>query len=240
MEKSQFDSSVVERASEVMQASSSRRNFLQKASLTTAVGVGILAVGCKNDDNKNPVTPGTVDLGSGDVGILNYAYALEQLEAAFYIQVLTTPYTGMSAAETAVLTDIRDHEIIHRDFFKTALGANAIGGLEPNFAAIDFTSRDKVLGAAKLFEDTGVTAYNGAGKLLKDPNYLLLAGKIVSVEGRHAAAIADLMKPMTAFFAGDDIIDGNGLDGAKMPSEILTAVQPFIKTKISGANLPTS
>ena len=25
-----------------------------------------------------------VDLGEGDVGILNYAYALEQLEAAFY------------------------------------------------------------------------------------------------------------------------------------------------------------
>lgn len=240
MEKSQIDSSVVERAAEVMQTSSSRRNFLQKAGLTTVIGVSILAVGCKDD--ADPVTPanGAVNLGSGDVGILNYAYALEQLEAAFYIQVLTTPYLGMSAAEKAVLTDIRDHEIIHRDFFKAALGANAIGDLEPNFTSIDFTSRDKVLGAAKLFEDTGVAAYNGAGKLIKDANYLLLAGKIVSVEGRHAAAIADLMKPMTAFFAGDDIIDGNGLDAAKMPSEILTAVQPFIKTMISGANLPTA
>ena len=25
------------------------------------------------------------DLGEGDIGVLNYAYALEQLEAAFYI-----------------------------------------------------------------------------------------------------------------------------------------------------------
>lgn len=239
MEKSQIDLSIAERAAEVMQTSSSRRNFLQKAGMTTAVGVGILAVGCKKDTD--PVIPsGTVDLGKDDIGILNYAYALEQLEAAFYIQVLTTPYSGMSAAETAVLTDIRDHEIVHRDFFKAALGTSAIGALEVNFSAIDFTSRDKVLGAAKLFEDTGVTAYNGAGKLIKDAKYLLLAGKIVSVEARHAAAIADLMKPMTAFFAGDDIIDGNGLDGAKMPSEILAAVQPYIKTKISGANLPTS
>jgi hypothetical protein len=239
MEKSQIDLSIAERAAEVMQTSSSRRNFLQKAGLTTAVGVGILAVGCKDDNPTTPAT-GTVDLGKDDVGILNYAYALEQLEAAFYIQVLTTPYTGMSDYEKATLTDIRDHEIIHRDFFKTALGANAIGALEPDFSKIDFTSRDKVLGAAKLFEDTGVTAYNGAGKLIKDANYLLLAGKIVSVEGRHAAAIADMLKPMTAYFAGDDIIDANGLDGAKMPSEILTAVQPYIKTKISGANLPTS
>lgn len=181
-----------------------------------------------------------VNLGSGDIGILNFAYALEQLEAKFYIQVMQTPYSGMSSKEREYLTDIRDHEIIHRDFFKTALGANAIPGLEVNFSTIDFTSRDKVLGAAKLFEDTGVAAYNGAGKLLKDVNNLLLAGKIVSVEGRHAAAIADLMRPNTAFFAGDDIINSNGLDAAKMPSEILAAVQPFVKTKISGSNLPTA
>lgn len=239
MEKSQIDSSVVERTAEVMQSSASRRNFIRTAGLTTAVGVALFTVGCKDDE---PIVSndGTVNLGANDTGILNYAYALEQLEAAFYTQVLTTPYAGMSAAETAVLTDIRDHEIIHRDFFKTALGANAIPGLEVNFSTIDFTSRDKVLGAAKLFEDTGVAAYNGAGKLLKDVNNLLLAGKIVSVEGRHAAAIADLMKPNTAFFAGDDIIDANGLDAAKMPSEILTAVQPFVKTKINGSNLPTA
>ena len=239
MEKSQNNSSVVERTSEVMQSSGSRRNFIRTAGLTTAVGVAIFAVGCKSDD---PIVTndGTVNLGSNDTGILNYAYALEQLGAAFYIQVLTTPYAGMSAAETAVLADIRDHEIIHRDFFKTALGTNAIPGLEVNFSTIDFTSRDKVLGAAKLFEDTGIAAYNGAGKLLKDANNLLLAGKIVSVEGRHAAAIGDLMRPNTAFFAGDDIIDKDGLDAAKMPIEILTAVQPFIKTKKSGSNLPTA
>ena len=239
MEKSQIDSSVVERTAEVMQSSASRRNFIRTAGLTTAVGVALFTVGCKDDE---PIVSndGTVNLGANDTGILNYAYALEQLEAAFYTQVLTTPYAGMSAAETAVLTDIRDHEIIHRDFFKTALGANAIPGLEVNFSTIDFTSRDKVLGAAKLFEDTGVAAYNGAGKLLKDVNNLLLAGKIVSVEGRHAAAIADLMKPNSAFFAGDEIIDKDGLDAAKMPSEILTAVQPFVKTKINGSNLPTA
>ncbi len=34
---------------------------------------------------------GTVDLGSGDTGILNYAFTLEQLEAAFYTQVIQNP-----------------------------------------------------------------------------------------------------------------------------------------------------
>ena len=38
-----------------------------------------------------------VDLGSGDTGVLNYAYALEQLEAAFYTQLLAAPYSRMSS-----------------------------------------------------------------------------------------------------------------------------------------------
>ena len=239
MEKLQNDLSVVERTADVLQSSATRRKFLRNAGLTTAAGVAILAIGCKKDEPTTPAV-GTVNLGSGDVGILNYAYALEQLEAAFYIQVVSTPYAGMSASELSTLTDIRDHEIIHRDFFKAALGANAIQGLEVDFSKIDFTNRASVLGTAKVFEDTGVAAYNCAGKLIKDPGYLLLAGKIVSVEGRHASIIRDLLQPLSTSFAGDDIIDNNGLDGAKMPSEILAAVQPFVKTPLSGANLPTA
>ncbi len=239
MHKSQLNSEVAKRSTDEVVPSNNRRNFLRNAGLTTAAGVAFLAIGCDKDDEPTVVT-GAVDLGSGDVGILNYAYALEQLEAAFYTQVIATPYSGISTAELALLTDIRDHEIIHREFFKAALGTNAIQGLEVNFSAIDFTSRASVLGTAKVFEDTGVAAYNGAGKLIKDGGYLLLAGKIVSVEARHAAAIRDLLNPFTASFAGDDIIDGNGLDAAKKPADILAAVQPFVKTKLSGANLPTS
>ncbi|WP_435353128.1 ferritin-like domain-containing protein [Emticicia sp. SJ17W-69] len=238
MHKSQLNTSVAERSTVEVVPSNNRRNFLRHAGLTTVAGVAFLAVGCKKDDG--PIAAGTVDLGSGDVGILNYAYALEQLEAAFYTQVIATPYSSISASELALLTDIRDHEIIHREFFKTALGANAIQGLEVNFTAIDFTSRASVLATAKVFEDTGVAAYNGAGKLIKDGGYLLLAGKIVSVEARHAAAIRDLLNPLTASFAGDDIVDNNGLDAAKKPADILVAVQPFLKTPLSGANLPTS
>ena len=69
------------------------------------------------------------DLGEGDVGILNYAYALEQLEAAFYTQVIDTPYEGITAEETSLLTDIRDHEVEHRDFLKKALADGAIPAL---------------------------------------------------------------------------------------------------------------
>jgi hypothetical protein len=214
-----------------------RRFFLRSAGVAAATGAFVMSACTDKDKEINPGDQ-VVDLGSGDIGILNYAYALEQLEAAFYTQVIMTPFSGMTAAETSILTDIRDHEIIHREFFKAALGASAIPGLTVNFSSIDFTSRASVLGTAKVFEDTGVSAYNGAGKLIKDGGYLLLAGKIVSVEARHAAIIRDLLKPNTIDFAGDDVIDSNGLDLAKSPSMVLPAVAPFIATKISGNNLP--
>ncbi len=181
----------------------------------------------------------TVDLGSGDIGILNYAYALEQLEAAFYTQVIDMPYQGMTDMEKRFLTDIRDHEIIHREFFKAALGSAAIQGLEVNFSSVNFMDRASVLGTARVLEDTGVAAYNGAGKYIEDVQYLLVAGKIVSVEARHAAIIRNLLQPMTRYFAGDDIVDPmTGLDVAKEPAMILADAQPLIETRITANNLP--
>ena len=173
------------------------------------------------------------DLGSGDIGILNYAYALEQLEAAFYTKVVETPYGDMSDAEKQILTDIRDHEVEHREFLKNALADKAIPGLDVDFSKIDFASRESVLTTAKTFEDLGVSAYNGAGKLLKNGDYLTAAGKIVSVEARHAATIRDLLQPGTISFAGPDVVDKNGLDVARAPAAVLKAAGPFIKTEVT-------
>ncbi len=177
------------------------------------------------------------DLGEGDIGVLNYAYALEQLEAAFYTQVIKTPYSDISADEKALLSDIMDHEVAHRDFLKKALGEKAIGDLEVDFSAVDFTKRDSVLGTAKVFEDLGVSAYNGAGKRIASADYLAAAGSIVSIEARHAATIRDLLQPNGAAFAGDDVIDENGLDGANEPAVVLKAAGPFIKTAFTANSL---
>lgn len=211
-----------------------RRKFLSYAGMAAATAAALYA--CKKDDKMETAPAGSVDLGKGDIGILNYAYALEQLEAAFYTAVIASPYSGITMAEQALLTDIRDHEVAHRNFFKAALGASAITNLEVNFAAVNFGSRDSVLATAKAFEDLGVAAYNGAGKLIVDGNYLLLAGKIVSVEARHAALIRDLIS--NGSFADSTAINADGLDLAKPPSEVLTAAKPFLKSVLWGGNLP--
>ena len=217
----------------------SRRKFLRYGGMfgTTVIAAGAITglSGCDKDDD---VDSNGINLGSGDTGVLNYAYALEQLEAAFYTQVISTKFTGMTAAETSYLTDIRDHEIAHREFFKAALKTNAIPALEVNFSSIDFTNRSSVLSTAKAFEDLGVSAYNGAGKLLTDVNNLLVAGKIVSVEARHAALIRELITPNS--FAASDVVNANGLDLARTPAEVLSIAGTYLKSKLNASNLPTS
>lgn len=228
-----------EKDSAISEFGMQRRNMLKYFGASAAVIT--VGMSCKKDDD--PAPAGAVDLGSGDVGILNYAYALEQLEAAFYLQVVATPYAGMTALESEYLTDIRNHEVAHREFFKAAITAAAptmiIPALEVNFSTIDFTSRASVLGTAKAFEDLGVTAYNGAGQLISTtgngPTYLGLAGKIVSVEARHAALIADLLSNGT--FA--NTTDANGLDMARTPAQVLAIAGAYIKTSINASNLPS-
>ncbi|MFD3003972.1 ferritin-like domain-containing protein, partial [Pontibacter toksunensis] len=77
-------------------------------------------------------------------------------------------------------------------------------------------------------------AYNGAGPLLTNPDFLVVAGKIVSVEARHAEAIYDLIAPNDAFV---DFID-DGLDEALPPMQVLQMAAPFIVTEIDASNLP--
>ena len=212
----------------------SRRRFLNYAGIA---GAGMLfASSCKKDDDDvvDPADDGTVDLGSGDTGLLNYAYALEQLEAAFYVKVCTAFYNDITDQEKAYLQDLRAHELAHRELLRNILGANAIPSLEFDFSSVNFTDKMSVLIAAKEMEDFGVAAYNGACKLIVVPDTLALAVKIVSVEARHAA----YMRNMLAYNSFSDSADGNGMDPEMAPLDVLSAVGKYIKTPLSARNLP--
>jgi len=219
-----------------------RKSFLKFTALSgTALMLGLDS--CKKSNHGSGTQPGVIDVGSGDPGILNFAYALEQLEAAFYIKVNASFYSNISDAEKSVLTDIMNHEVAHRDFFKAALGSSAIPILKFDFSSVNFTDRMSVLGTAKALEDTGVSAYNGAGQYIQNAAYLTLAGKIVSVEARHASAIRDLLNPKSADFSGDDVVDpATGLDFSRTPNagspSIVATANTFLTTKISATQLP--
>lgn len=177
------------------------------------------------------------DLGKGDVAILNYAYALEQLEAAFYTKVTDHPFKGATQQETETFAEIRDHERAHVDFFKKALGDHAIPVIEVDFSKVDFDRRSSVLGAADAFENLGVAAFNGAGPLLVNADYLAAAGTIVSVEARHAAMISALLHGPSSASAGKGHVSSKGLDSTMPPSKVLVQAKPFIRTPLTAASL---
>jgi len=226
-----------------------RRSFFMYAGATAGATALVLA-GCSKDSTTTPVDNG-ISLGAGDVGVLNYAYALEQLEAAFYAQVKSvTPVggAGLSQIEKDYFTEVATHEEIHRNFFKAAITRDAPGkllqNLTPNFSGIDFTQRTTpagsaklgVLNAAKAFEDLGVAAYNGAGKLIKTAAYLVIAGQIVSVEARHAAYVRELITP-GSFAADDQVNPTNGLDMAMDPTAVIAIAQAFVMEKLDASTV---
>jgi rubrerythrin len=234
-----------------------RRRFLQVAGAVFAAS----AVACSDEAGSlagpGPVTPGdpegahltppedpntVVNLGTGDFGVIAFAFALEQLEGAFYTQVVAGSYfAGATDQERNVLNDLRAHEVIHREYLYQVLDANdaEIPGLRVDFSSVDFGSRMSVLQTAQALEDTGVSAYNGAAQLLQTDALINVAGKIVSVEARHAACIRDLLQPLTGFFAGDDIINSQGLDLVRVPAMVLPIAAMFLQTQLDASGLPT-
>ena len=225
-----------------LNAFTSRREFVRLMGMGGAlVMLPSLFTGCEDGANTGGLTgPGTgntvtIDFARGDIAVLQFAYALEQLEADFYTQVVGN-FNGsnLTAADQTVLSDIRNHEVIHREFLKAALGSNANFSLTPTYGALNFKDRSPVLAAAKVFEDLGVAAYNGAAQYLVDVNNLLAAVKIVSVEARHASAIRDLTNPLSADFAPTPF------DDVFSPAKVAFAAQGFIVDKLAFANAPTA
>lgn len=212
------------------QINTARRQFLRYAGISAA-SVGLLATAACHKGEQIRIKPNKIDIGKGDMSILNYAYTLEQLEAAFYTQLIQAPYSDITADELALFISIRDHEILHREFFKAALGANAIPTLVTDFTTIDFSNKTSVLNAAKGFEDMGVLAYVGAGSLIQNKDYLTITSKIASVEARHAALLSNMITPGS--FSGNDQVDATGLNKFLGISDLLYRANGFLKTKVS-------
>ena len=236
-----------------------RRNFLRMLGVGGSI-VLLPSLFAACGDNDAPYGPaagipgggnasGAVVLNlSNDVGILNYAYALEQLESAFYTQLLAAPaFAGLAALEREFFTDLRNHEVIHREFFRAAIpAASRIPDLAVNFGTA-FADRTSIFTNTVTFEDTGVAAYNGAGKYLRDTANLLLAGKIVSVEARHAAVARDFLRGTPTAFAdltdaalvGIGAENASALDVVREPAQVLTAVDPFVTTAVTIGTQPS-
>jgi hypothetical protein len=195
----------------------------------------------------------SLTFNADDIGILNFALLLEELEAAFYPAALSSGKIT-NAKEIDYLRAIGNHEAAHVKFLRQVLGSNALfqtRDLSLNKAGLAALLRDrsKILNTAVTLEDLGVHAYNGAGPSLTNPTYLLAAGSIVSVEGRHAAGVRSLLNRPTTETDSERLIQDSGLnadlnpvkgrayDELYTPKQIVAAVASFkiLNNPIGGA-----
>lgn len=163
----------------------------------------------------------TLTFNADDIGILNFALLLEELEAAFYVLALQSGKVT-DRKEYNYLQAIGKHEATHVKFLRQVLAKNVVfqtKDLRFNQAGLNavLKNRDTILNTAVALEDTGVHAYNGAGTSLKDPTYLLAAGSIVSVEARHTAGVRGLLKRPATETEGEEAVRKKDLVPALNP-----------------------
>jgi len=193
----------------------SRGTMIMKGALAAAAVYGTFAAGPL-------VRRALAQDNGGDEDILNYALTLEYLEAAFYEQAQQeVPNLRVEVADLAKL--IGDHETQHVDSLTGAI--EDLGGMPVDAPKVDFgkafANEEAFLALAQTFEDTGVSAYNGAAPMISSKEVLGSAGAIVQVEARHAATIRLQRGESPAPEAFDMDLS---------MEEVLKAVQPFVKS----------
>lgn len=155
--------------------------------------------------------------GGGDVGILNFALTLEYLEATFYREAERRVMAkGELKSLISLLAKDEQQHVEALAGTVRKLGGKPVAEPKFNFEYDDTAS---FLELAQTFEDTGVSAYNGAGPEIKSKEVLTAAGSIVQVEARHAAAIRLQNKEEPA---------PDAFDEALPQAKVLEAVEPFI------------
>jgi rubrerythrin len=192
-----------------------RQSFIMRGALTAGAVYGLGAVGPF-------VNQAVAQEGGGDVEILNFALTLEYLEAAYYTQALKQ-VGGLSGDAKSLATELRDNENEHVDALASTI--EALGGTPVKAPGVDFgnafATEQSFLMLAQTFEDTGVSAYNGAAPAIESTEVLSAAGSIVQVEARHAAAIRALNGAPIADAAFDEALE---------MQQVLDAVNPYVKS----------
>jgi rubrerythrin len=161
-----------------------------------------------------------------DRAILNYALTLEYLEAAFYNEALAKG-KGFDAATAAFAETVALHENTHVTALKKTI--KAFGGKPVAKPTFDFKGttekEDTFLATSLVLENTGVHAYLGQAGRLQSKALLAAAASIVTVEARHASAVAILVYGKEAYGTGKKTISPDGsFDTPLSKKQVLAAV----------------
>lgn len=203
---------------ELASQASNRRRFLRKIGVAGALAGGALAAGTLPAEAQTSSSSG---ISANDAAILTFALNLEYLEAEFYTlattgqtidQAVGIPITGtgqqgpttggqrVDLFTTGLLPLIQEVAADEQAHVKLIRGALTGAGITPiakpainlNALGFGFVDQNDFLQLARIFEDIGVTAYEGAAGLLQSNALLQTAAEILGTEAEHSGAIRTL------------------------------------------------
>jgi hypothetical protein len=99
--------------------------------------------------------------------------------------------SALTSQLTSIAQELAYHEISHTKLLRTALGSSVVAKPEINLGAlgIGFANVAQFITLARAFEDTGLSAYNGAASLITSKEYLATAVQIALTESNHSGII---------------------------------------------------
>ena len=159
--------------------------------------IGLTGTGLPANMQNGTGTQGAVTGGSAvpfkSAGIASYVQRITVDEMA-HVNFLRTVLGSTAVAQPAI--------DLQQSFTTLALAA---GLISPGQTFNPFADDVSFLIGAYIFEDVGVTAYNGALTLISNPTYLAAAAGIMGTEAYHAGALRTLLSDLGAGTVTDAI-----------------------------------
>jgi rubrerythrin len=165
-----------------------------------------------------------------DVAILNFALALEYLQASFYTEAERIGALHGALAHQANVVGV--HERDHVKAFKSVLGSAAIKQPSFNFHGVT-ENPDAFRSTAVAFEDLATAAYKEQAPKIESRTYLAAALAIHSVEARHAAWIRRLAGFLPAAKAFDEPLSNQKVVAIVNSTHFVTLQDPSMSARTS-------
>ena len=195
-----------------------RASFFRKA----AVGGGALA-GATVIGGLMPTLADARPSKRQDLKILKYALTLEYLEAQFYKEAVSQG--GLTGATRDLAELLAGHEATHVTALRQTI--RSLGSKVPTKPKFDFKGTnkgDKFIETAFVLENLGVRAYLGQAPRLQSRKLVAAAGSIVTIEARHAAAVAALINKSPFDEGTRSVTPSGAFDRASSMKKILGEV----------------
>lgn len=187
--------------------------------------LGTLVTACSSDV-VDPTAHATINLGE-DLGVLNFIYAVLQLETDYYTRITSSYFPGMLAGEADQFNNFTGDTMSARGTLHDTLIPHGRITDTIRFrlgSAVDFADRGSVLTAGQAIEDAAARGFAAAVTLVHDT-------ATVTWVTTQAAAAASRAQAIRAMAAAPSLVVS-----PQPPADVLAVLAPYFLTTFTVSN----